>query len=92
MLGLPCLTADHGTIEKLQTLVETAPDTDIEVDIQTGAVTAGSLTFTASMPAPLRDAFVQGKWDPTMMLLDKFDEVRDVARRLPYVAKFRPTV
>ena len=40
------------------------------------------------MPAPLRDAFVQGKWDPTMMLLDKFDEVRAVGKRLPYVAGF----
>jgi 3-isopropylmalate/(R)-2-methylmalate dehydratase small subunit len=88
VLGLPCFTADHGTIEKLQTLIETTPDMDIEVDVQSGAITAGSLKFTASMPAPLRDAFVQGKWDPTMMLLDKFDDVRAVAKRLPYVAGF----
>ena len=88
VLGLPCLTADHGTIEKLQTSIETTPDTVIEVDVQTGAVTAGSLKFTASMPAPLRDAFVHGKWDPTMMLLDTFDEVRAVGKRLPYVSNF----
>ncbi len=88
VLGLPCLTANHGDIDKLQTLIETSPDTNITVDIETGAVTAGPLKFTAQMPAPLRDAFVQGKWDPTMMLLDKFDEVRSVAARLPYVAGF----
>jgi hypothetical protein len=40
------------------------------------------------MPTAVRDAFVQGKWDPTMMLLDKFDEVRGVAKHLPYVAGF----
>jgi len=88
VLGLPCLTADHATIDALQSIVEKAPDVDISVDIETGTVTAGSLTFTASMPAPLRDAFVHGKWDPTAMLLDRFDEVRAVGKRLPYVAGF----
>ena len=88
VLGLPCFTADHDTIEKLQALVEKTPDVTIDADIETGAITAGPLTFTASMPTPLRDAFVQGKWDPTLMLLDKFDEVRTVGKRLPYVAGF----
>ena len=88
VLGLPCLTADHETIETLQSLVEKTPDLDIQVNVETGKVTAGSLTFTASMPTPLREAFVQGKWDPTAMLLDKFDEVRVVGKRLPYVVGF----
>jgi len=88
VLGLPCFTADHDTIEKLQSLVEKSPETTIECNVETGEITAGSLTFTASMPTPLRDAFVQGKWDPTAMLLDKFDEVRVVGKRLPYVSGF----
>ena len=88
VLGVPCVTADHGTIDRLQTLLEKAPETAIEVSVETGRVTAGPLTFTASMPAAVRDAFVQGKWDPTMMLVDKFDEVRAVGTRLPYVAGF----
>jgi 3-isopropylmalate/(R)-2-methylmalate dehydratase small subunit len=88
VLGLPCLTADHETIETLQSLVEKTPDLDIQVNVETGKVTAGSLSFAASMPTPLREAFVQGKWDPTAMLLDKFDEVRVVGKRLPYVVGF----
>jgi 3-isopropylmalate/(R)-2-methylmalate dehydratase small subunit len=88
VLGLPCFTADHDTIETLQSLIETAPETTIQADLKTGAVTAGSLTFNASMHAPLRDAFMQGKWDPTLMLLDKFDDVRGVAKTLPYVNGF----
>jgi len=89
VLGVPCFTADHATIDKLQSLIEQSPDTTVEANVETGAVTAGPLKFQASMPAPVRDAFVQGKWDPTLMLLDKFDEVRDVAKHLPYVADFR---
>ena len=88
VLGLPCFTADHDTIEKLQSLVEKAPETTIDANIETGAISAGPLTFTAQMPTPLRDAFIQGKWDPTMMLMEKFDAVRSVARTLPYVAGF----
>ncbi len=88
VLGLPCFTADHDWIDQLQTLIETTPDVTIDASVETGAVSAGALAFTASMPAPLRDAFIQGKWDPTMMLLDKFDEVRSVGQRLPYVSGF----
>jgi 3-isopropylmalate/(R)-2-methylmalate dehydratase small subunit len=88
VLGLPCFTADHGSIDGLQSLIEKTPDVTIDANVQTGEVTAGSLKFTASMPTALRDAFVQGKWDPTMMLLDKFDEVRSVGGRLPYVTGF----
>ena len=28
VLGLPCFTADHDSIDKLQTLIETTPDVD----------------------------------------------------------------
>jgi 3-isopropylmalate/(R)-2-methylmalate dehydratase small subunit len=88
VLGLPCFTADGDTIEKLQALVEKSPETTISANVETGEIAAGPLKFTASMPAPLRDAFLQGKWDPTLMLLDRFDDVRAVSKRLPYVAGF----
>ena len=88
VLGVPCFTADHDTIDKLQSLIETSPDTTVDANVATGVVTAGPLKFQASMPAAVRDAFVQGKWDPTRMLLDKFDDVRNVATHLPYVGGF----
>jgi len=88
VLGVPCFTADHETIDGLQSLVEKSPEIIVDANVATGVVTAGPLTFTASMPTAVRDAFVQGKWDPTMMLLDKFEDVRSVATHLPYVAGF----
>jgi 3-isopropylmalate/(R)-2-methylmalate dehydratase small subunit len=88
VLGLPCFAADPQSIDRLQTLVEQAPQTNIEARIDTGVITAGALTFTASVPATLRDSFLSGQWDPTAMLLDRFDEVRQVASRLPYVKGF----
>ncbi len=88
MLGIPCLTADRATIARLQSLVEQAPETVIHVELATGRVEAGAVTFIAQLPQAARDAFVSGQWNPTAMLLDNYDAVRSVAARLPYVEGF----
>jgi hypothetical protein len=49
---------------------------------------AGSLQVTATLPAALRDGFVSGQWNPTSLLLARFDEVRAVANHLPYISGF----
>lgn len=88
MLGLPCFTAGHDDIERLQTLIEQAPETTIDARVDTGVVIAGPLTIAAALPAAVRDAFLSGQWNPTAMLLDRYDDVRAVAQRLPYVSGF----
>ena len=88
MLGVPCFVADDAEIEQLQALVEAAPEAMITVDVATGIVTAGSLRVEAALPPALRDGFLSGQWNPTAMLLDRFDEVRAVAARLPYIRGF----
>jgi 3-isopropylmalate/(R)-2-methylmalate dehydratase small subunit len=88
VLGLPCFATDHASVEGLQALVESMPGVTISADVATGAIAAGPLTMTASLPAALRDAFLSGQWNPTAMLLDRFDEVRAVADRLPYIRGF----
>ena len=88
MLGMPCLVASRADIERLQLLVERAPQTSVEARIDTGLVTAGDLKIAASLPAAARDSFLSGQWNPTAMLLDKYDDVKAVAARLPYVSGF----
>ena len=88
VLGIPCFSADHASIDALQSLVERAPETLIDARVDTGAVTAGSLRVAATIPPGLRDGFVSGQWNPTAMLLERFDEVRAVADALPYVSGF----
>ena len=88
MLGLPCFAASHDDVEQLQTLIETTPNVLITADVAAGAVTAGALHVAATLPAPLREGFLSGQWNPTAMLLDRFEEVRTVAGRLPYINGF----
>lgn len=89
MLGMPCFTADHGSIDRLQTLIEQNPAAVVTADVASGIVGAGALEIRATLPPPVRDAFLSGQWNPTAMLLDRFDEVRAVAARLPYVSGFQ---
>jgi len=85
---MACFAAPAADVERLQALVEQAPGTDLTADVSTGVVTAGSVTFTSTLPPALRDAFLSGQWNPTAMLLDRFEEVRAVAARLPYIRGF----
>ena len=88
MLGVPCFAAERQAIERLQTLIELTPDLTIAARVDSGLITAGPLRLAAALPAALRDGFLSGQWNPTAMLLDRFDEVRAVADRLPYLNGF----
>jgi 3-isopropylmalate/(R)-2-methylmalate dehydratase small subunit len=85
MLGIPCLSSNRQSIDQLQETVERTPDLIITVQIETGTVAAGPLRIATSLPAALRDALLNGQWNPTAMLLDRFEDVRAVAARLPYL-------
>ena len=88
MLGLPCFAVDRASAAALQALVESAPETTIAADVAAGTIAAGGRTIAATLPAALRDGFLSGQWNPTAMLLDRFDDVRAVAARLPYIRGF----
>jgi 3-isopropylmalate/(R)-2-methylmalate dehydratase small subunit len=85
-LGMPCVTADAATISALMDRVERDPSTEVVVDLDRMRVAAGSSTYTIELPPGVRESFLEGTWDATALLLDKFEEVEAVAKRLPYVA------
>ena len=86
VMGLPCPTASAETLAALQTAVEQDPSTEIVVDLSTMRVTAAGQSYELSMPPAAREAFLDGSWDATGLLLESFDEVGAVASRLPYVS------
>ena len=84
-LGMPCLTATHDDVEALMQIVEGRPETTLTVDLVRMVVTCGNREFPVRLPATARDSFLQGTWDATALLLDRFEDVEQVAARLPYV-------
>jgi 3-isopropylmalate/(R)-2-methylmalate dehydratase small subunit len=85
-LGLPCVSASAADMDRLMTLVEKAPETVLTVDIKEGTVHAGNLRVPITMPAAAHESFLDGTWDATGLLLDRFEEVEAVAASLPYVS------
>jgi 3-isopropylmalate/(R)-2-methylmalate dehydratase small subunit len=88
MIGLPCVTARRAYVDALMALIEREPATPLRVDLQALTLQSEDLTFPIGLPANAREAFVAGTWDTTGMLLDRYEEVRQAASRLPYVTGF----
>jgi len=85
-LGMPCPTVSRETTDALITFAEQDPSGEIVVDLSAMKVTAGGRAFDLTLPAAAREAFLDGTWDATGLLLDDYDDVRRVAAALPYVA------
>jgi 3-isopropylmalate/(R)-2-methylmalate dehydratase small subunit len=88
MIGLPCVTASPDQVKTLQDLIERSPETEIRIDLDAGTCVAADLRMNVSIPPNVRDALVTGAWDTTGLLLDRYEEVDDASKRLPYVAGF----
>ena len=87
MLGLVCVTAAIDDVDRLRGAVadETAI---IAIDLAALTATAPGVRVQISLPEPTRQALMTGEWDATGLLLDRYDEVRAVAARLPYLNNF----
>jgi 3-isopropylmalate/(R)-2-methylmalate dehydratase small subunit len=85
-LGMPCVSAPHADIEALMALVENDPAAELVVDLDRMTVSAGGRTAAVSLPPGARESFLDGAWDATGLLLDKFEAVEAVATRLPYIS------
>jgi len=85
VLGMPCVTATREVVAHLQNVAQSTPALEIVVDLETMHVLAEG-THPISLPPAARDSFLNGTWDATALLLDRFEEVEAVAKRLPYVS------
>jgi 3-isopropylmalate/(R)-2-methylmalate dehydratase small subunit len=87
MIGLVCATASPEDLEALRAAAddETASMT---IDLSTLTVTASGFTLPISQPESTSQALMSGEWDATGLLLDRYEEVRAVATRLPYLRGF----
>ncbi len=84
-LGMPSVAAAAADVKRLQGLIDQQPRTEVLVDLEQQELHAGNLRVRISIPAAARESFLEGTWDATAALLDRFEEVEQTARRLPYV-------
>ena len=88
LIGLPCVSASRPDLDALMSFVEQHPQSQVRVDLAELTCESDASVCPIQLPAAMRDAFVSGTWDTTGLLLERYDEVRQVASRLLYLTGF----
>lgn len=83
-LGIPCLTVDAATAQKLMEINEAKPDAQFTIDVDKLTIDVDGQSFKATLPDGPREAFIKGKWDSTAELLAARDQIDATAASLPY--------
>ena len=84
MIGMPCMTASREDVQTLMEKAEKNPQAEVRIDVAAGTCEVDGFRCVVALPPKMLEAFTSGAWDTTGMLLDRFDEVRETAKRLPY--------
>jgi len=87
-LGLPCVTVDASTAERIAAAVEQDPSLALRVDLAGKVVTAGTDSFPLTIPDGARKQLMEGRWDSTAELVAQRDKIRETAARIPYFNGF----
>ncbi len=88
-LGVPCVNAARGDLDKLAAAITADPKLSVTVDLEAQQVRAGSLSFPITMLESARGSLTTGNWDFLGQLLEGADAVKQTAATLPYVNGFK---
>jgi 3-isopropylmalate/(R)-2-methylmalate dehydratase small subunit len=84
-LGLPCVSASRGDLDRIRQIVDSEPKREMTIDLTTEMIRFGADDFPASIRASARDALINGRWDPIGELLEASALVKGRMAQLPYV-------
>ncbi len=88
-LGIPCVCASRGDLEKISQAVITNPQAEIVVDLEARQVTMGNIIAPVTILESARSSLVTGNWDFLGQLLDGASAVKQAAGKLPYMTGFK---
>jgi 3-isopropylmalate/(R)-2-methylmalate dehydratase small subunit len=88
-LGMPCVTAAAEDVSRLQHAVEAQPDLAVSVDLERQELRWAGGQMRIALPAAARESFLDGTWDGTALLLDRYEEVERAPPRLPYLSGWK---
>ncbi len=88
-LGVPCVNAARGDLDKLAAAITADPKLSVTVDLAAKLVRAGSISFPITMLESARGSLTTGNWDFLGQLLEGADAVKQTAAKLPYVNGFQ---
>lgn len=87
-LGVPAVTVERTDLEQMANAVQTAPETEITIDLTDCTVLYADKSVACQLPESESSALTSGQWDFLSQLLQTKDKVREVAGTLPYMSNF----
>ncbi|NET00277.1 MAG: 3-isopropylmalate dehydratase small subunit [Sphaerospermopsis sp. SIO1G2] len=84
-MGIPCVTAEPITVQKLQELVTANPQATVSIDLEKLQVQIDEFTAPVVMSEGTRTAFVAGTWDACGLLVANAEQIKTIAAKLPYI-------
>ena len=88
-LGMPCASVAPEHARALQEAATSDPAATLTLDLTAMQVVVGDMAIPVRLPNAARESFLDGSWDATGLLLERYDDVRAVAGRLPYISGWR---
>jgi len=88
MMGVPTVTASEKDIQQLMKSVEENPKTEYTVDIDNKTLTYSKVKIAIDLPDTYRTALTMGSWDSTALLRANLEQVKQTAKKLPYMNSF----
>ena len=84
-IGLPCVTCDRQTVEKIQDLLVNNPQTRVNIDLEALTVSCNSLTTNVIMDEGSRQRLLTGTWDNCSQLISSVEQIKATTAQLPYL-------
>lgn len=82
-IGLPCVRASAEDLAAISAILNRAPETTWTLDLDSMTFSCPEASFAVRMPAEPREAFMQGRWDAVVELMNAPDKVAQLAAELP---------
>ncbi len=82
-LGMPCLVGERADVDRLQQIIESEPGAQIRIDLESGKLQCREWSMTVTLPPAARESFLDGTWDATGLLLDRYEDLAQPAARQP---------
>ena len=85
-MGTPCVTAESEGVSRLQKILTESPNTAMQLDLEKMQVHCGDFTVPVFMDEGPRQMFLNGAWDACRQLIDRADDIKATAGKLPYIS------
>lgn len=87
-LGIPAVTCSRDDLKAIWAAEEANPKQPVSVDLETLKVTVGNKSYDCQIPESARNSLMTGRWDFLGLLLEKQDDIKQTAGKIPYLNSF----